>query len=103
MKKLLILFTLLFIVAATGIAQETGTLKGTVKDETTGETLIGATVQIVGTYKGTACDINGNYSITGIKPGDYSVKISFLGFTDKVFNGIRIEAGKTKTLNAELS
>lgn len=103
MKKLLILFTLLFIVAATGIAQETGTLKGTVKDETTGETLIGATVQIVGTYKGTACDINGNYTITGIKPGDYSVKISFLGFTDKVFNGIRIEAGKTKTLNAELS
>lgn len=82
---------------------QTGTLKGKVIDEQTKETLIGATIQLVGTYTGASCDINGEYEIKNVKPGDYSVKFSFLGYGDMVFNGIRIEKGKTMTLNAALT
>ncbi|UTW67507.1 TonB-dependent receptor [bacterium SCSIO 12643] len=86
-----------------GQAKAQGSLSGVIKDAGTKETLIGATVMIVGTYKGTATDIDGKYTITDIKPGDYSIKVSFIGYADKVFNGIHIANGETTTLNAELS
>jgi outer membrane receptor protein involved in Fe transport len=80
-----------------------GTLSGVIKDGTTKETLIGATVMIVGTYKGSATDIDGKYIITDIKSGDYSIKVSFIGYADKIFNGIHISDGETTTLSTELS
>ena len=102
MKKLVsILFSISFVLNVW--AQSTGTLKGVVTDATTKETLIGATVVVLGTYKGASCGINGDYKITDIKPGDYSIKVSFLGFADKVFNGINIEARKTRTLDIQLT
>ena len=84
-------------------AAQTGSLKGTVTDKETKETLIGATVQLVGTYVGASCDIDGNYKLDNIKPGDYSIKFSFMGYSDVVYNGIRIEAGKTVTLNSAMT
>ncbi len=80
-----------------------GTLSGVITDGTTKETLIGATVMIVGTYKGSATDIDGKYIITDIKPGDYSIKVSFIGYADKIFNGIHISDGETTTLSTALS
>lgn len=79
-----------------------GKLKGTLTDSETGQPLIGATVQIVGTYKGTSADVDGKYMIKDIKPGDYSIKISFIGFAAKVFNGITIKDGETTELDASL-
>ena len=85
------------------LGQQTGVLSGKIVDAGTKEPLIGATVQLVGTYTGASCDLDGKFKVTNIKPGDYSVKISFLGYTDKLYNGIRIEPGKIKTLNGELT
>ncbi|MEQ8624022.1 MAG: TonB-dependent receptor [Vicingaceae bacterium] len=84
-------------------AQETGTLKGTIKDESTGETLIGATVLIVGTYKASSSDFVGNYELEEIKPGDYSIKFSYIGYAEKIFNGVTVKAGETKVLNVSLT
>jgi len=82
---------------------QTGSLTGKIIDVNTRETLPGATISIVGTYKGTAADIDGNYTISDIKPGDYSIKVNFIGYTEKIFNGIRIEKDQKKTLNVELT
>lgn len=79
------------------------TLKGVIKDKETGETLPGATVVIVGTYLGASTDMDGAYKIEGIKPGDYSIKVTFIGYSDQIYNGIRLEKGKTRTLDAALS
>ncbi len=100
-KRISILTVLLLSTIASSFAQ--GKLKGTIKDAESGETLIGATVTLVGTYKGSATDFNGNYVIPDVNPGDYSVKVSFIGYGDKLFTGIRIEDGKTQTLNASLT
>ncbi|GAB4374772.1 MAG: hypothetical protein Kow0075_00690 [Salibacteraceae bacterium] len=81
---------------------QTATLKGVVKDAQSGETLPGATVVLVGTYVGTTTDFDGYYELKDIKPGDYSVKISFIGYSDKVFNGIQLKPSETRELNAEL-
>lgn len=80
-----------------------GTLKGKITDKSTGEALIGATVFLVGTYKGGASDINGNFELKGIKPGDYTVKFTYLGYNEKVFNGVSIKPDADKVLNVTLS
>ena len=100
------IFTFFLVVVSliySGQTHAQGTLSGVIKDAGSKETLIGATVMIVGTYKGSATDIDGKYSITDVKAGDYSIKVSFIGYADKIFNGIHIADGETTTLNAELS
>ncbi len=92
-----------FALSLLAIAQPNGSLKGTITDEETGEALIGASVILVGTYKAAVSDFDGKYTITDIKPGDYSIKVQFIGYGTKVFNGITIKAGETRTLNTKLS
>lgn len=95
--------SLIFLLISAGLfAQETASLKGKVIDDSNGETLIGATVLILGTYKGVSTNFDGNYFIDGIKPGDYSIKVTYIGFTDKIFNGITLKKGETKTLDVRL-
>jgi outer membrane receptor protein involved in Fe transport len=78
-------------------------LTGVVYDKESGETLPGATVMIVGTYLGSSTDMDGKYVIEGIKPGDYSVKVTFIGYSDQIYNGIRFKDKETQTLDAYLS
>ncbi|HBH07041.1 MAG TPA: hypothetical protein DDX92_10620 [Flavobacteriales bacterium] len=95
------LIVILLVMVANSIMGQ-GVLKGKITDDATGEALIGATVLIVGTYKGTATDIDGNYVIKDIKPGDYSVKVSFIGYADKIYNGITIKNSGDTKLNSTL-
>ncbi len=101
--KIFSFLTLGILLLASSATYSQGSLSGIITDEGTKETLIGATVVIVGTYKGSATDIDGKYTIADIKPGDYSIKISFIGYADKVFNGIHITDKQTTTLNATLN
>lgn len=45
------------------------TVKGHVKDET-GEPVIGANILIKGTTEGTISDLDGNFILPGVNPGD---------------------------------
>jgi iron complex outermembrane receptor protein len=95
MKKYFFLLALSFI-AFILPAQEAptgGELKGTVKDASTGETIIGATV-LAAEGKGTVTDASGNYSIR-LDNGEYTVTISSLGYTAQKAK-VKI-AGKTVT------
>ncbi len=71
-----------------------GTLKGYVRDASNGETLIGATVQAVGTGMGTTTNAYGFYSLT-LPSGDYEVVARYLGYDD-------LRQNVTLTLNATL-
>jgi len=53
---------------------------GTVTDAKTGEHLPGANVILVGTGLGAAADANGRYTIRSLPPGEYPVKVSFVGY-----------------------
>lgn len=104
MGNLRILHLLLFgFMSIPLMAQNTGKLEGQVTDAQSGETLIGATVVVVGTYNGVSTDLDGKYYIENIKPGDYSIKFTYIGYTEKVFNGITIKAGETKELNVKMN
>ena len=74
-----------------------GSLKGTIKNSSTGETLIGASV-LYGPGKGTVTDIDGNYLIKELADGDYTITFSYVGFKSST-QKIKI-AGKPVTINA---
>lgn len=80
-----------------------GQLKGVVTDEVTGETLIGASVAIIGTYKGASTDVDGRYTIGEIRPGAYSVRVQYLGYGTRQYTEIIIKAGETTKLDVKLS
>ena len=98
-KNLILLLLSLAAFAKLSAQETTGILAGTVSDSKTGELLIGAGITVVGTYKGAASDLDGRYIVTGLKPGDYNIKVQLIGYGTMQFNGIRIEAGKTQKLD----
>jgi iron complex outermembrane receptor protein len=58
---------------------QTATLIGQLTDQS-GEPLIGITVRLDGTSIGTTSDLDGNYTLSGIEPGTYSVVYSAIGY-----------------------
>lgn len=95
--KHILLFILLFT-ASISYAQKY-TISGYVKDASTGEVLIGASIFIVGTNNGTFTNYYGFYSIS-LEKGNYQVEYSYLGYTTTT-NFINLTANKTQ--NIELS
>jgi hypothetical protein len=86
-----------------GTAAEAGaTLSGFVRDSTSGETLVGATVQLKETRGGAVTNKNGFYSIGGIAAGNYTVVVNFLGFASKEI-ALRLAENESRRLDVALS
>ena len=77
---------------------QTGSITGTVRDST-GQTLPGVNVTVQGTSYGTATGASGDYTISDIEPGTYTVQASFIGFSDAVRRGVEVGAGETATVD----
>lgn len=58
---------------------QTGGIRGKVVDEAN-QPLPGASVSIDGTTIGSVTDGSGNYNITGVKPGNYTITAKFVGY-----------------------
>lgn len=67
-----------FNVSNIGFVQQNGLCKGIVKD-TTGETIIGASVIVRGTQNGTITGLDGDFSLNGVSRGAV-LQISFVGY-----------------------
>lgn len=78
------------------MAQQTGTITGTVLDAKQ-QTIIGAAVIVKGTTNGGASDVNGKFRIEGVKPGAVEVQASYLGYQTAVMT-VTVEAGKTANI-----
>lgn len=59
------------------------TVKGIVVDKS-GETLIGATVSVVGTQQGTSTDLNGQFSIANVAE-NATLQVSYVGYVTQTF------------------
>jgi TonB-dependent receptor len=81
---------------------QTGTIAGTVKDKSKSESLIGATVMIEGTSVGTTTDIDGNFKINNVRPGAYNLKVTYISYSAKTIENVKVVAGKTTNISAEL-
>ncbi len=82
-----------------------GSLKGTVIDKATGETIPTANVVIEqdgAIIAGGATDFDGKFHIKPIPAGSYTVKISFTGYATNQTNGVLIEPNKITNHNVSL-
>lgn len=100
MEKKLLLFLLLLTVAFPALAQKKYTISGTIKDETTGEQLIGATVRVKELpQNGTSTNSYGFYSLT-IPQGEYTLYITYIGYETTVQ---QVSLQKSLELNVNLA
>jgi TonB-dependent starch-binding outer membrane protein SusC len=91
----------LFVGAFSSTANaQTGTLTGTVTDQATGETLVGATVLITELERGAPANIDGVYRVENIPVGTYNIRYSFVGYRT-VNRSITIAEGQN-TVDVEL-
>jgi len=96
---LIILLTLLSI--TTLYSQNNVVLEGVVRDSTTHETLIGATVLVLGTNNGTVCDIKGKYRLSSIPQGKISIQARYMGYEPKTLE-LDINQGGKHIVNFNL-
>ena len=80
---------------------QSGKIMGTVKDVTTGEPLPGANVFIKGTSIGTATDLEGQYHVLKLRPGQYTIKVMFIGYKSAE-SVVTVVPGQTKKVNFDL-
>lgn len=99
LKHSLVLFLSLVLLGTTAFAQETGSISGTVTDKEDGTTLPGVNVVIKGSTSGAATDPNGKYTISGLRPGTYTLQVSYIGYERTLLTGIRVEANETTQLD----
>ena len=101
-KKLMVLSLLLLIVPMFVWAATSGKIQGVIKDKDTNEPLPGVNVVLEGTEMGAATDIDGYYVILNVPVGDYSLRISYIGYKDVVVQDVGVSADHTTEINYSL-
>ena len=85
------------------MAQSTGTIAGKLTDtDFNNEPLAFANVIIKGTTTGTTSDIDGLYIIENLDPGQYTIVVSFVGYTTKEIP-VEVVAGKVTEVDVPMS
>ena len=101
LKGLLGVAVMLILTVPVVFAQQ-GKIDGVVTDAATGETIPGASVRIEGTTQGAATQVDGYFFINNVRPGTYTLVVSFVGFLDQRVEGVRVSTGLTTTRNIQL-
>jgi len=97
-KFLKVLTVLLLFVGANVFGQDgTGTIRGFVYDELTGEPVMFCNVILKGTNIGTSTNIDGFFAIPSLQPGDYRVFLTFIGY-DTISEVINVKTGSISNL-----
>lgn len=100
--KYVILCAFSLVITGSLFAQENGTLVGIVIDQETGETVIGANVQLASDKSiGTATDIDGKYKLS-LPAGKHDVLFTALSLANQTHT-VTIVAGQETKLNIEMS
>jgi hypothetical protein len=106
MKRVVITFMFfqIFISGYTQKAEITQSIRGIVIDKYSHETLVGASVVVPGSDPliGTTTDVNGAFQIEGLQLGRHSLKISYIGYLDRIITNLNLISGKQIVLNIEL-
>lgn len=95
MKKSISFIALLVLPAVTW-AQFS--LSGKVQSADGGEPLVGANIGLKGTYYATSSDVNGDFTLKNLKEGTYTLKVSYIGYTD-VEKEVEVNSDATITID----
>ena len=99
MKKV---FVLIFVLITTLVSAQTGSVRGFVYDKETGEPMMLTNVMLENTQIGTTTDVNGYFVLSKIKTGNYSIKVTSLGYETYTAQ-IKVEKNKVLALKIDLA
>lgn len=97
LKNILLLGS--FLILTTAAMGQQGIIRGRIYDASNNKELPFVNVVVVGTTIGTVTDENGQYQISGLKPGFIRLEVSFLGYRNVVSPEIEINNSKSATLD----
>lgn len=84
---------------------DSGSVLGTIKDPS-GSAVSGATVQLLDPAKGVAqshqTDANGDYEFTSVRPGDFSITVTSMGFEKAVTDRFSVTVGARQRVDLVL-
>jgi len=92
---------LALLVPLPSYAADTGTVKGKVIDKADGEGVYGTSVTVAGTTIGTATDMNGNFTISGVPAKQQKISVSIVGYSP-ASQVVSVGAGQTSVVNLTL-
>lgn len=101
-----LLSSVLILVALLGQAQEiTQNIKGLILDQDSKSPLIGATVVVVGSdpILGSITDIDGSFKITDVPIGRVNLKVTYIGYEDKIIPNLLINSSKEVILDIAMA
>jgi len=79
------------------VPQQPGNISGHIVDEKGGP-LPGATLKVLETGQTIQTDPNGNYTLS-LKPGNYTIEVSYISFLTQSITGVTVKEGKTTALS----
>ncbi len=78
-----ILQALLLVLLANGaLYAQNGSIRGTVIDQASNAPLVGASIQLQNTTRGTITDLFGNFEVSNLAADTYEIRISYLGYRE---------------------
>ncbi len=97
-----IIFVLSFIISEALFAGNTGKIKGSIIDADTKEPLIGVNIFIKGTNRGAASDFDGKFTILGVDPGSYVIRVSSIGYQTVTITDVQVVIDRTTDLDVQM-
>jgi outer membrane receptor protein involved in Fe transport len=76
-----------------------GRIKGKVIDKKNKEPLLNINISVIGTFRGTMTDEEGNFLIDNLSPDKYALLISSVGYSNEKVENINVIANKTTQIN----
>lgn len=85
------------VIAQKPVPQQPGSISGRIVDEKGGP-LPGATLKVLETGQTIQTDPDGNYTLS-LKPGNYTIEVSYISFLTQRMTGVTVKEGKTTALS----
>ncbi len=102
LKKIQIPFIIIFLALPVWSAAQVGSLTGVITDAGSQEPIPGATIFLTEIARGTASDLNGEFTLEDIPAGSHTLRITFVGYTTHTAR-IEITEGQELVYDTALS
>ncbi len=93
---------LTLLISFNSIAQQNGSIIGTVKDKETQELIIGAIVSLENTTFGAPTDTSGKFKLSNIPPKTYNLVVQYVGYKPLTLFNLVINNGNANIVTIEL-
>ncbi|MGE0020167.1 MAG: TonB-dependent receptor [Draconibacterium sp.] len=101
--KILSILFFIFLSSQNIFSQDKGTVRGTITDAKSGETLIGVNIIIEGTTTGTITDFDGNFTLPNLPSGMVTLVFSYISYAPQTISGIEVKPGDVTVMNIQLA